>query len=96
MFGRGFESLRLHHQFKKTDLFGFFYALIFRRDKNPERVRTFLLIGYMLGLWERKIHPAPLDDQKPGRRLSEIKKPSPERLGFFMQRRMPERSEAGF
>jgi hypothetical protein len=36
------------------------------------------------------------DDQKPGRRLSEIKKPNPKRLGFFMQRRMPERSEAGF
>jgi hypothetical protein len=42
------------------------------------------------------IPPAPLDDQKPGRKLGEIKKPSPKRLGFFMQRGMPERSEAGF
>jgi len=50
-----------------------------------------------LGDDQRKlIPPAPLDDQMPGRRLSEIKKPSPERLGFFIQRRMPERSEAGF
>jgi hypothetical protein len=53
------------------------------RDENPGRVRTFLLSGFVLRLCERKIPPAPLDDQKPGRKLSEIKKPDPEGLVFL-------------